>query len=71
MSDNLSRDGSPRIDPTVLALADVQDVIARFDQAVAFAKTSSECVQIAARLNVATEAFAKACGRALDKADQF
>lgn len=71
MTDDLNRDGSPRIDPSVLALADVSDIVARFDQAVAFATTPGACVQIAARLNVAVIALMQAQDRAFDKADSF
>jgi len=71
MTTELYRDGSPRIDPTVLALLQMSEVAGRFDDALAFATTSSRCVDIAAAIGDAVKKLIDAQDRALDKANQF
>ncbi len=53
------------------AVLDTRDIVAAFDEALAWAKTPAECVQIAAEIGLSVRALLDAQDRALDKADSY
>lgn len=71
MPDDLYRDGSLRLDPITLALLQVSEIVGRFDDVLAFATTSSRCVDIALAIGDAVKKLWDVQDRALDKANQF